>query len=305
MYYGVIDIGSTTLRLSLYKYDNQQLTQIFNKRIFTKLNEDVTNNCLNADGMDAIIQGIKQYLEEMSVIPNVKVLCFAGAFIHELDNYETIAAEIYNRLLLHVDVLASKAEVKYAYSGFRKNKGFDLNKGLLVGVGGTSTLLIYFENDQVKHSASLALGSIKEIKNLFKGIIPNSVEAANIFRKINNELNQLSWWKDVQVDCLYSVGGNGRAVARIHKTMYKTKQNVEEYVVPTEDIEAIIANLIGMQDKAVLYLNEVVPGRINSFLPSALILDAIAKSTKAKEFKTARYGLREGYLLSHDLAGKE
>ena len=51
---------------------------------------------LSIDGMDAIIPGMKQYLEEISNVPSVKVFCFANAFIRELNNFPSIILKIYN-----------------------------------------------------------------------------------------------------------------------------------------------------------------------------------------------------------------
>ena len=305
MYFGVIDIGSTTLRLSLYKYENAALSQIYNKKIFTRLSEEVEHNCLNADGMDAITQGIKQYMEEMAEIPSVKVFCFAGAFIRELDNYKAIVDELYNRLVLKVEVLSAAEEAKYALNGFLRNEKINSKKGLLIGVGGTSTLLVYYENGTLVNYESLELGSIRELKPLIDGIVPTTKEIAAINKAVQAKLKTLPWLSKVKVDTVYSVSGNGRAIARIHKDLHKTKGNTNAYAIPAAEVHEIVKILSGMQQDAVLYLNEVVPGRIHSFMPSAIILSCIMEEVEAQEFRTAHYGLREGFLLHHNLNGKE
>ncbi|MDD3422598.1 MAG: hypothetical protein PHY11_03025 [Bacilli bacterium] len=307
MYFGVIDIGSTTLRMSLYKHDNNMLSQMYNKKVFTRLSDYVKDGSLSIDGMDAIIQGMKQYLEEISNVPSVKVFCFATAFIRELNNFQAIISEIYNRLMIHVEVLSTAEEAKYALSGFLHNERIDKSKGLLVGVGGTSTLLVYYENGTLVNYASLALGSIRELKPLFQGIVPTKEEAIKMKKYINGALEKLNWIHSCKVKNVYAVSGNGRAFARIHKDLNHVTGDTNEYDIPMQEVNEVVKALLSFKDqhKAVLYLNEVVPGRINSFVPSAIILETIMEYVKAEQFKTAKYGLREGFLLSHDLTNKE
>lgn len=304
MYCGVIDIGSTTLRLSVYDCD-RRLAQIYNKSVFTRLNENVKNNALSVDGMDVVTEGISKYLEELARFPSIKVLCFAGAFIRRLTNFQAIVSEIYNRLMIKVEVLSPAEEAKYALAGFRYNECYDKKEGLLVGVGGTSTLLVYYKDGELKNYASLPIGSVSGTKSLVSGLAPTLIEADRIRLATEKALKKEEWLAAATVPCVYAVSGNGRAFARVHKDLYKRKGNDIDAVISAEETRAVVERLFAMKQEVVLYLNEVVPGRINSFLPSAIILRAIMDKVRAERFQTARYGLREGFLLSHNLTNKE
>lgn len=297
MYYGVIDIGSTTLRLSVYVLENKTLTQLYNKKIFSRIIDYVSDNALTADGMDAIEEGIKEYLDELSSLSGIKIYCFAGAFIRNLTNKNIVKDEIYSRLLLNLEILNEEDEANYSFAGFKYKLHLG-NEGLLIGVGGSSTCLTYFKDDKIKNFTSLDFGGVKKTQIYIKGIYPTSEEINQIHDFVRKQLESVEWLKNLRIDNLYSIGGNGRAVARIHRHINKSKDSVNEYEMPFIDISNIEEYLLGLKEKSVLYLNEVVPGRVNSFLPSSVVLNSVGQMLQAKKFIISKYGLREGFLLS-------
>lgn len=298
MYYAVIDIGSNTIRLVAYRVEQQHLQLLFSRKTFSRLIQNVDNGFLTSDGMDAIASCLKEYLDDLAGFPGIKTFCFASAFFRSLKNTQTVVNEIYSRCFVHVEVLTPQEECAYGMKGFAKDRDPLPYSGLLVGVGGSSTNLTYFEEGVIHHHINLELGSVRQTSSLIHNILPTLSETEAIREMVRQELAKVRWLAKIDVPALHSVGGNGRAIAKLHRHFFKRNEPIHGYEVPISAFEALMEELHRDPQHCILTLNEVVPGRINSLVPGMVILDEIARLTGAKTFHVSRYGTREGFLLS-------
>lgn len=298
MYYAVIDIGSNTIRLVAYRVKEDRLQLLFSRKTFSRLIQAVDNSSLTADGMDAIASCLKEYLDDLSAFPGIKTYCFAGAFFRHLKNTETVINEIYSRCFVHVEVLTPHQECQLGMRGFAKDHNPLPRNGLLVGVGGSSTNLTYFQDGAVCHYSNLDIGSVRKTNALIQNILPTLEETTAIRQLVHNELSKVKWLENLKVLDLHSVGGNGRAIAKLHRHFYHHTEAIHGYRVPIQDFSILMDELHHDPQHCILTLNEVVPGRINSLIPGMVIIAEIAKITGSKTFHISRYGTREGFLLS-------
>lgn len=97
MIYGVIDLGSNTIRVSIFKYDGERLKLISNKKEIVGLALCIENGKLTEKGVEKTCEILNKYRESLEN-SKVKVYSvFATASLRNIKNKDEVLAEIRER----------------------------------------------------------------------------------------------------------------------------------------------------------------------------------------------------------------
>lgn len=110
MTYGVIDMGSNTIRLCLYRLERGELISLFNKKTTAGLIGYVDDGMLSSKGIRKACDVLNTY-KRMSEFANVKKLhVFATASLRNISNSSEAVRQIYEETGFQVDVLSGYDE---------------------------------------------------------------------------------------------------------------------------------------------------------------------------------------------------
>ena len=146
--YAVIDIGSNTIRLVLYKIENNQIKSLLNKKspagLAGYINKD---RCLKKSGIRkavAVLSEFKEILDHMTI---QEVFPFATASLRNINNAPEVLEAIRENCGFEVRILSGEEEAIFDYYGALQ--AMEMDKGLLTDIGGGSTEIVRLENGKI------------------------------------------------------------------------------------------------------------------------------------------------------------
>ncbi|WP_317855686.1 phosphatase [Chakrabartyella piscis] len=290
--YGVIDIGSNTIRLVVYKVEDNEICPMFNKKYAAGLAGYTNkNNCMKQAGIDVAVEALLELRELTHYIMLKELYVFATASLRNIENSAEVVAEIEARTKLSIRLLSGEEEALFDYSGAIQS--ISEKDGLLVDIGGGSTELVLFQNREVIFAKSIPMGSLNFYNRFVDGIIPDKKEIVKMEEEVKKLLDECKLSKKMTKDLtICGVGGTTRAVKKVLTGMKEKK--IGTYSVA--ELEHMVSEI--KDNKKEFYRNilKTSADRVHTFAPGLVILESIAKQYECKNITTSAYGVREGFL---------
>lgn len=289
MRYAVVDTGSNTIRLGIYEYENETLTQILNTAVFANLAGYIQNGVLSQEGICAAEEAIAAHMKTAAEF-GCCLHVFATAAIRNAKNTEEICREIKAHTGTEVDVLSGEEEALFSFYGAAGD--FPCRSGVMADVGGGSSEIIVFENKQPVDTLSVPWGSLKAYKNFISGLLPNKNEIAAIQSAIFDALDGKQEFHGVIKKNLCIVGGGVRASIKLEKAFL----NEEKLTVHTVNKMLDLITENPAMAKAVI--DKSTPKRAQTIAPAMAIYSALGAYFGAEQIFVSDKGIKEGYILS-------
>lgn len=294
MMYGVIDIGSNTIRLVIYRLIDGQIQPMLNKKYAAGLAGYVNKkNCLKEEGIERaaeIMAEIRQITENIGVD---EVYPFATASLRNIDNGDAALNRIREQCGWEVRVLTGNEEAVFDYYGAIQS--IQMESGLLVDVGGGSTELVFYREKEVIGTESLPIGSLNLYNRFVEGILPTEKERKLMEKEIRRQLEKVRLPEERLVfNPICGVGGTARATLKLYNHLTKTFRDNRQYEV--EAVGKILKMLEEQSKKLIQRILQTAPERIHTLIPGMMILQAVAETYDSRQIITSSYGVREGYL---------
>ena len=201
----VIDIGSNSIRLVIFKTRGRFPFPLFNERVTCRLGEGLEkNNHLQPTRITAALETLQRFALILESLPNLSVKIVATAAARRANNADKFLKPAQEILNQKIKVLEQQEEAHLVSIGLLSN--FQVKDGLIADLGGGSLELVYVKNGELIHSTSLNIGHLSD------------KTASEILLMIRN----VSWLNKAKGVDLFGVGGSFRAIgsAYIHKTKY-------------------------------------------------------------------------------------
>lgn len=296
MIHGVIDVGSNTIRLSIFKYDKDSDTAklITNKKIIVGLTSYVKKGQLTALGITKVcraLQKLKLTLENFE-LKNYSI--FATASLRNISNTEEVLKEIEKTTGMTPEIIEGEEEARLDFIGAKSGMG--LERGILVDIGGGSTELVIFNNGEIEKLTSIPIGALNLQNKTVKHIVPEDKEIKRMRKIIREALNELNWEHEKNYKYLYAIGGSARACMTIIKETKNLPLDDKSFFVgELYDIVNILRNGGTCEETKELY--RLIPERIFSFAGGAVILREIVDKFGIEKIIISKNGVREGYFI--------
>lgn len=289
--YGIIDIGSNTMRLSCYRVVDRSLVTIFHKKATAGLAGYVDENKnLSKEGIDKAIKTLKDFQKIVMCVGLDNLYVIATASFRNVENTEEIITQIFQETGLNVRVLSGEEEAICDFNGARYNDR--LEEGMVVDIGGGSTELVPFSGDNVKRAVSIPLGSLNLFSKCVEDLFPNKSEEMAIRARVRRELDKL----DIEAKReILGVGGSNRSCLKLYNDYYKLEDSNRE--MDCEKIHEMLQDFCINHKKVMKRILKLVPDRIHTVIPGMLVLDEIISYYKCRKVKVSNWGVREGYMI--------
>lgn len=295
MIYAIIDIGSNTVRLSVYKIFQGKAINLFNEKEQASLKSYISSGVLSEKGIERLIDTLRRFKLVVGNFGDIdEIHPFATATIRDAANRTEILKRVKDELGLDIEIISGEEEAKLAFVG--ASTSVEVSKGILTDIGGGSSEVVIIEQSKVIKSASLPIGSLQAFNDYVDGLFLTTSEKKSIDKDMKPMFEANKMYREKH-DLLCAVGGSARASLRFYNDYYdkpstntvmdQVKYNAMVREVmdrePREKLEAILA---------------VKPDRVHTLLPGMVILNRISKYFYCDTISVSQTGVREGYVYT-------
>lgn len=290
--YAVIDIGSNTIRLSVYAIQDGKIKQMFSRKNTAGLISYVDQNgCMTERGIQkavSVLSGFQKIIENTKV---EHVFVLATASIRNVQNREEIVTILREKTGFGVTVLSGEEEGVCGFVGAAYHMNVD--SGLLVDIGGGSTEFVFYQNRKILKTYSIPMGSLSLYANFVSGLTPTKDEYKKMKNYIKEQLKTLDQGT-VPTAILCGVGGTTRAACKLVNDFYDEPLTNRRF--QPDQLKRVMKSFYHDKD-GVQRILRVVPDRIHTIIPGMLLLRTITSYFNSQDIMISEYGVREGYLI--------
>ena len=108
MIYGIADVGSNTVRLSIYKCEGGEIRLLMNRKVMAGLAGYVRHGALTPEGIEVACQTLQGYRSLMDNLELPDLRVFATASLRNISNTEEAVGAVMAATGLRVDVLTGR-----------------------------------------------------------------------------------------------------------------------------------------------------------------------------------------------------
>lgn len=293
--YAVIDVGSNTIRLVLYRIKDGELRQILSSKESAGLaGYTDKQGRMTQKGICRLVSALLHFREIVESVGTPETFVFATASLRNVANTEEILEKIRTDCGMEVRVLTGREEAMLDYFGAARSLG--QSGGLLADVGGGSTELVFFSAGTARAACSVPIGSLNLYNEFVKEILPSKKELDRIREYTELLLKAEGIPVGTQPSgMLCGVGGTARASCLLCDELFDTQNGYGGF--PAKRMKKMLR--MCSEDKARLLqaMLRAAPDRLHTLLPGLAILETVAGYYGCTQFFASPYGVREGYLL--------
>ena len=284
----VIDIGSNSVRLVLYRLEGRAVWTVFNEKVLAGLGRDLgVTGKLSPEGVQAAKTALKRFAAVIEGVRPERTFVAATAAVREAQDGQTFCDMVAAETGLTVRVLSGEEEARYSALGVLA--GAPESRGVAADMGGASLELTRIGDSGVSDGVTLPLGP-------FSLADEKGFDAPRLRELITKRLRSLS---DIyRTDTLHAVGGAWRSLAQLHMAVsnYPLKV-VHQYSMSASDAQDM-ARFVARQSKASLDKTPGVSRKRAETLPyAALVLEGLIDRLALKQISFSAWGVREGLLF--------
>lgn len=296
MNYAVIDLGSNTIRLSIYQYEGGKIMTVIKQKEVAGLAGYIKKNRLELDGIQKACEILTNFRElAMRFVDDEHdIHVFATASLRGVANQNQALDMIQQSSGLLPVVLSGEEEARLDFIGVTSHFS-DLKDGLLIDIGGASTELIRFEDAEPVQLVSMPIGCLNLYTKFVGEVIPTDNERKRIKKEILDKLNKLKWDTDRIPDLMIGVGGTVRAARKLSRELFSLPKDQKE--MNAAYIKKILERIRDNKDDIYLTINKVIPERTSTIYTGLMILNEAIKKFRCESILVSDYGIREGYLV--------
>ena len=297
MNYGVIDLGSNTVRISVYRYKDkeQRIEKIFTRKEVVGLATYLDNGVLSEEGIENAISVLNGFKELASVVNVSNIHVFATASLRNISNSKQAAKEIEAATGLFIDILSGDDEATLGFKGISQIMKID--NALMIDIGGASTEFVLIENGKPVKFTSLPIGCLNMYIKHVSNMMPNGEEILNMKSIIKSHLEKINFKVKKDINMI-GVGGTCRASLKLSNRLFKLPK--ERDFVDYEHLRQIglkIKNSVEEKNNIHHEIYKAIPERILTISSGMTILRCAMKKFHADKIDISEYGVREGYFI--------
>ncbi|WP_323764235.1 Ppx/GppA phosphatase family protein [Marinovum sp.] len=288
-HYGVIDVGSNSIRLVVYDDLSRAPFPRFNEKSLVALGAG-----LGDDGRfsDETIARAVDAITRMSAIAKAmdvtRIDVLATEATRKAKNGDDLIAAITEATGLKPRILAGEEEAHFTAYGVIS--GFFQPKGMIGDIGGGSLEVAEVIGDRVSERVtSMPLGALPvkarleagygEAKQWVDGILAESLPPL------------------LTEPVFHAIGGGWRALARVRIAQDKAPITVVHgFEMPAEELRKMAKTIAKMTPEEVAELPDVPGRRIETLAASALVMSRVLKKLAPERVVFSAFGLREGWI---------
>jgi exopolyphosphatase/guanosine-5'-triphosphate,3'-diphosphate pyrophosphatase len=283
----VIDVGSNSVRLVLYRVEGRAIWTVHNEKVLAGLGRGLAaTGRLNPDGTEAAVAAIRRFCAVLDGAQPTIVHTAATAAVREASDGPEFVDRIRAETGLNLRVLSGEEEAQGA--GLGVLAGMPSAAGVVGDLGGSSLELIRIGEGRVLPGVTLPLGPFAM----------GPIKEYDILRGRKESLKRLDGVADAyRTTVFHAVGGAWRNLALLQMRLTDYPLHVVHQYEMTAAEALSAARLVSRQSRASL---ERIPGvskkRVETLPHAAVLLEAVIERLGCERVVFSAYGVREGLI---------
>ncbi len=283
----VIDLGSNSARMGIYKAENGNISPISAFRYTTRLSEGLAqNNILTEPAMQRTLDAFKKFKTEIDKYAEIKVRCVATEAMRRAENSDVFVKRVKEETGLEIEILDGEQETSYGLFGAKLSSKCD--DFYMLDTGGGSFELALCENGKLKAHTCLPYGAVvmTETFNPDK----NGNEKLNSFMK--GVFEEILWVKKGNLPVVL-LGGSNRVLGKVYGENFKIKSQ-DGLKISTPDLRNIIETIIKLTPKEREQIEGMEKGRVDIINAGLAPITALLNKSDAPYIVISTNSIRDG-----------
>ena len=288
----VIDIGSNSMRLTVYDAQKDSFKILFKEKIMTALAGYVEKGKLTQEGIDSACSALMEFRHRLDVLEIRDVYVFATASLRNISNTREAVEKIRKAAGFPIEVVSGEEEAMYGFIGAATD--VPLKEGVFVDIGGASTEISVFCGGKMQKAFSFPIGSLKLYRECVKGIVPGRGALRRMEKRIGEEIGDQVFSCSPDGGRIVCIGGTSRAVLKLARRVFSLEEGQNH--IRTRQLNELCDLIFKADKESCDLILKSVPERIHTLIPGMMILRYITDRFHASEITISDYSGREGYL---------
>lgn len=240
--YGIIDIGSNSIRLMISVGDKTQAKYISTTRLAEGL---AKTGALNEAAMDRSLVAVQDFVKQAEEV-GAEVHIFATEAVRSANNGNEFTENIKKTTGYYVDVVCGEMEAKLGFTGASSGENV-----CVVDIGGASTEIVCGDKGIICYAKSVPIGAARLLDNCGE-------DEEKLTAYINKNLEQ--YGSVPMMDKLVAIGGTATTAVSVLLQMKKyDSQKVHNFVLSKDSLVSVYEkikntpkvernNIVGLQE---------------------------------------------------------
>lgn len=286
----VIDLGTNTFNLLIAEFSKKKWTVIYNQKIGVLLGMGGINSQTIAE--DAMTRGIDAMVKFKDICDDYMVhpIAIGTSALRDAKNKNIFINTVHKKTHIKIEVISGEKEAEYIFKGVKKT--FVQDSGVIIDIGGGSTEIVYFKNNQIIKKKSFDIG-VSRIYQMFDFQDPISKMESDELKDWFNQQTD-GFLKDINCNTLIGSSGSFETFYElIHKKHFQSNTSLK---LPFDTLKNILNSTSFSSYKERNENNWIVPIRKKMIPFAAIKVQWLIKKLNIKEVYVSPYSMKEGFL---------
>ena len=298
MLQALIDIGSNTIRMAIYRIEkNAPLEMLYKRKHAVGLAAYLKNGRVDTKGVDKTVEIVNEFKEFLNGFGIVNITAFTTAAIRGAANCTEVVDEIKERTGVAVRIITGDEEAVYDFLG--ATHGLSATSGVIVDVGGASTELVAFADGAIKKKISLPLGSLVLYQKYVEGILPSRAEFEDMCRDFAAVFAD-SGFGDEKYAELCGIGGTFKGALALYNAVFGVL--TDNVLMKTDLLKQMMSRFLRdnrLDEEDTVTLLRTVPDRLRTIIPGLAAATVVIDAFDSSRIIFSDSGVREGYIYDN------
>lgn len=297
----IIDIGSNTVRLVMYKYDHDSgLHEFGNIKTVAKLRQHILpSGEMSEEGIQSLGKTLTSFNQILSDYDVTDIKAAATAAIRQATNNAEIVARMKEQTGIDIDILSEEEE---AYFGFvAVANSMDISSAVTIDIGGGSTEITLFKKKKLQKTYSFPFGTVSLKEMFVKGDMINEPELVQMQTYLKEQFKNLHWIQDIKLPII-GIGGSARNIGQVHQQQINYPiSGLHQYEMERYELNDLKQNLIRLSFDELKQLDGLSSDRADTIVLAMEVFTSLMDIVGTTRFLISKKGLREGLIINRVL----
>lgn len=297
----IIDIGSNTVRLVIYRYDKKDgLHEFGNIKTVARLRTFILpNGEMSEEGIQLLSKTLTTFKKILHDYHVTNIQAVATAAIRQATNNSQIILRMEEETGIKINILSEREE---AYFGFLAvANSMSTSSAVTIDIGGGSTEITLFNNKILQKTWSFPFGTVSLKQKFVSNGTISEVEKQLLRKFLLEQFESLQWIQGVGLPII-AIGGSARNVVQVHqqKVNYPLS-GIHQYEMTIKDINDLKNELGVMTLEELRQVDGLSSDRADIILLALEVFSVLMEIAQTSQFQLSKKGLREGLIINQVL----
>ncbi|CAI6044986.1 Ppx/GppA phosphatase family protein [Cohnella sp. JJ-181] len=293
---GMIDIGSNTVRLSVYRVTEEGAYRVIDQgRWPARLSQRLTGDGrLPAEAVSELGEVLRHYKRICRIHGVERIRTVATAALRQAANRDQALSALFEETGLTIELLPGEEEARLGSLAMLRT--MNIEDGFVIDIGGGSTEITLLRDRRIVSSVSFPIGCVNTSTRFGLGEDPVARTTLDAMESdIRDRLSAQEWIAQHPGLPVIGLGGTVRALAKLRQRLDEYPfANLHGYEIPAEGLSSAIELLAPLTVDKRRKLPGLSKDRADVIVPGLVILQAVLRACRSARIVVCGAGLRDG-----------